>query len=417
MTSTFLRRGVAVGVLGAAAIAVGLTGCANSGAQESSDDFSLSYPVAENSPYAAMAEKYMKTHKGVTITLNAIPSDSYDNLLRTELQSGNASDVVMATAGSGTPVSLIPLADAGLVSALDGTTADLVGDANRPQFFVDDEMFGQPTDFGVTGTIFDSAAGVTYPTTTDEMLGVCPALNADGVSLYAMAGRVPINAGLTAISLAAGQVYSQDPEWDEKRASGETTFASTSGWQNTLQLILDMQAVGCFQPGAEGAGFEAITGGIGQGASLGAFLPGGVIAQLGPALPDAQLVVEAAPMPTGGAPFIFASSDYALAISAASDRKDAAQAYLNWLAEPEQAQEYAELAGSLPITGIADVDLGGTAYAAVADLLEAGSYTTLPVNVWPPAVFNVLGTDVQALLTGQKDVDQVLADLDAAWTS
>ena len=37
---------------------------------------------------------------------------------------------------------------------------------------------------------------------------------------------------------------------------------------------------------------------------------------------------------------------------------------------------------------------------------------------WPnPEIVDVLGKDVQGLLTGQKTVTQTLADLDAAWGS
>lgn len=412
-----LRRGATASFIAATLGVTGLAGCSSNESGTAVDEITLSYPVAENSPYEAMAQKYMETHDGVTVTLKPIPSDNYDTLLRTQLQGGNSSDVVMVTAGSGAAVSLITLATAGLLAPLNETSGDLIGSASKSQFFVDDKPYGQPTDFGVTGTIFNDSAGVAIPATVDELLVTCRELTGQGVSLFAVAGKVPINAGLMAVSLAATQVYADDPEWDAKRANDEVSFSDTPGWRATLDSILDMQAAGCFQPGAEGAGFEAITGGIGQGVSLGAFLPGGVIAQLGPAIPDAQLVVEAVPTPNGGSPFIFASSDYALAITASSDRKDAAQAYLDWLAEPEQAQAYAELAGSLPITGAVGIDLSGTAYAGVADLLDAGHFTTLPVNVWKPAVFDVLGSDVQGLLTGQKNVDAVLKDLDAAWNS
>lgn len=412
-----LRRGATASFMAATLSVVALSGCSSNEPGTAGDEISLSYPVAENSPYEAMAKKYMESHDGVTVTLKPIPSDNYDTLLRTQMQGGNASDVVMVTAGSGAAVSLITLAKAGLLAPLNETSGDLIDSASHSQFFVDDKPYGQPTDFGVTGTIFNDATGVAFPAGIDDLMDTCRELTTKGVSLFAVAGKVPINAGLMAVSLAATQVYADDPEWDVKRAQGEVTFADTPGWRAALDSILSMQAAGCFQPGAEGAGFEAITGGIGQGVSLGAFLPGGVIAQLGPAIPDAQLVVEPVPTPEAGTPFIFASSDYALAITASSDRKDAAQAYLDWLAEPEQAQAYAELAGSLPITGAGDLDLSGTAYAGVADLLDAGRYTTLPVNIWKPAVFDVLGSDVQGLLTGQKNVDAVLKDLDAAWNS
>ena len=192
------------------------------------------------------------------------------------------------------------------------------------------------------------------------------------------------------------------------------SFASTPGWRDTLQLILDMQAAGCFQAGAEGSGFDAIVGGIGQGTSLGAFIPGGAAKELAGA--GQELIVESFPAPDGAAPFIFASSDYALAISKASTHKAGAQAFLNWFAEPENAAAYAELAGSLPITGVDGVDLDGTVYEPVASLIEDGDYVTFPVTVWTnPNVFLTLGSGVQGLLTNQQTVDGLLEELDTVW--
>ena len=63
-----------------------------------------------------------------------------------------------------------------------------------------------------------------------------------------------------------------------------------------------------------------------------------------------------------------------------------------------------------------DMDLTGTIYEPVVDLLASGSYTSLPSNVWPnPSVYEALSVGVQGLLTGQKTIDQVLTDMDNAW--
>lgn len=416
ISATHVRRGGAA-FLAAAVTAGILAGCSTSGnGADAGNQFSLTFPHAENSPYAAMAEKYMEANPEVTITVDPIPSDSYDSLLRTQLQGGNAADVFMATPGSGAPIALIALAEAGLISPLDGTADSLVPEASRDLFFVDDEMYGLPTDISVTSTIFNSTAGPAYPGSMDELMALCSTQAAEGVAFFALAGTVPINAGIAALSIAASRVYAEQPEWDKLREAGEVTFADTAGWRASLEVILELQEAQCFQPGAEGAGFEAIVGGFGQGNALSAFIPGGVIPQLSAGLPDDRLVVEAFPAEAGGTPFVFASSDYAMAISASSKHKPAAQDYLNWLAEPEQAAEYALLAGSLPVSGIEGFELEGTSYEPVADLIAAGDYTTLPVNSWSnPSVFDTLGGGVQALLTGQKNVDDVLAELDAAW--
>lgn len=408
-----LESATAIGI----ATLFALSGCAPS-AQPASDslDFSFAYPASPNSPYALLAQNYMDQHPDIKITLNPVPAESYDSLLRTQLQGGNASDVIMATPGSGTIVSLVSLANADLLAPLDADAGRHISESSRPLFYIDNEVYGQPIDISVTGTIFNSAAGQAYPETTTDLAATCRSLARSDVSFFALAGAIPINTGIAAVSMAATSVYAKTPDWDKQRAEGKTTFAGTAGWRKTLQMFIDLKKDGCFQPGAQGSGFDAIPTGFGSGSALAAFIPGGAATELQAEIKDAKLVVQPFPHPDGGSPFIFASSDFALAISKSSTHQKGAQAFLNWFAEPEQATLYAELAGSLPVTGVEGLDLTGSPYAPVAGLLAEGKYTTMPVNVWgKPAVFDKLGSGVQGLLTGQKTVDGVLEELDKAW--
>ncbi len=400
------------------AAALALSGCAGGSTQQTKEslDFSFSYPATQGSPYAELARKYMDGHPDIKVTLSPVPSESYDSLLRTALQGGNASDVIMATPGSGTNVSLISLAKADLLAPLADNAGKLVPEPSKPLFYLDGKIYGQPTDISVTGTIFNSSAGQTYPETTADLATACRALATSNSSFFALAGSIPINTGIAAVSMAATNVYAKTPDWDRQRAEGKTTFAGTTGWRETLQLFIDLKKDGCFQPGVEGSGFDAIVGGLGKGSSLSAFVPGGAAKELQQGMKGAKLVVQAFPHPADGSPFIFASSDFSLAISKASTHQNGAQAFLDWFAQPEQASRYAELAGSLPVTGVKGLDLSNSPYAAVAPLLAEGKYTTMPVNTWTkPAVFNTLGTGVQGLLTGQKTVDGLLQELDKAW--
>src|SRR3712207_3475284 len=138
-----------------------------------------------------------------------------------------------------------------------------------------------------------------------------------------------------------------------------------------------MNEAGCFQPGAAGGGFDAITQGITQGTALSAFVPGGAATELANASADLELNVQ--PFPTdGGDPFVLASPNYALAISAESDdaTKQAAKDFLAWLAEPENAAEFVEVSGGVAITG-PDENLNPV-FEPMSDLLSEGSYVALP---------------------------------------
>ena len=220
------------------------------------------------------------------------------------------------------------------------------------------------------------------------------------------------------MAISATRVYADTPDWNQQRADGAVTFADSKGWQDTLQTVLDLNAAGCFQPGAAGGGFDAITAGITQGTSLAAFTPGGAARELMDSTPGLELQVQPFPPAQGGTEFLLASPNYALSIAAAGDagQKQAAQEFAAWLAKPENAAEFTTLSGGVPITFPETGGALDTQYEPVAELLEAGTYAPLPNLSWPnPGVYDALAKGVQGLIAGQGDVASVLQSVDAAW--
>lgn len=428
MTQHHLRRSrLAAALTVPIAGALILSGCSSSnndgGSADGSVAFSLTYATSNTlqNPYETLAKEYMKTHKGVTVTLNPQPNDKYGETLRTQLQAGNGSDVIQASPGSGQPQSVLQLAEAGFLEPLGDKATKLILPGSESLLQLDGKTYAQPLDFTVNSfvvnqTTADAAGLSSFPKTTDDFLAACKDVAKGGKSLIVLAGAAGPNAGLTAQAISATRVYAQDPDWNKKRADGDVTFADSKGWQETLQTIIDLKDAGCFQAGAEGAGFDAITNGLAQGTSIGSFIPGGSAVEIGRAAADQKWGIDAFPPADGGKPFVLASSNYSLAVNAKSKQKDAALAFVEWMGEPEQAAKYADLSGQLPVTGIEDYDFSSSIYAPVEDILKEGNYTALPNSTWPnAAVYDALQTGVQGLLTGQQTVEQVLKAMDAGW--
>jgi raffinose/stachyose/melibiose transport system substrate-binding protein len=261
-----------------------------------------------------------------------------------------------------------------------------------------------------------SDSGVEVPEDIDALIDSCSGLADDGKSFFAVAGSVPPNPGLMSMAVSASRVYADNPDWNEQRAAGDVTFADDEGWQETLQTVVDMNEGGCYQEGAAGGGFDAITQGITQGSSLSAFVPAGAATELMNATEGLELNIQPFPPASGGEPYLLASPNYALALSAESDdaTKQAAQDFLAWLAEPENAAEFVEVSGGVAITG-PDENLNPV-FEPVADLLESNSYVAVPNLEWPnPAVYDALATGAQGLIAGQGDVQTVLEAMDSAW--
>lgn len=369
--------------------------------------------------YAQILEQYSE-ETGVEVEVIPYPSDAYNTQVTTQLQAGNAADVMILAPGTGQPISVITLAEADFLEPLDETSAGLIPEGSEAEYQIDGATFAQPTALTPVGMVFnvtaaDEAGVSAYPETYEELLEACTTARDGGKTFTVLAGGIPFNTGLISMLISATRVYAETPDWNEQRAAGEVTFAD-SGWRDVLEDIVEMNDSGCFQDGAAGGTFDNITAGLGGGTSLTAAVPGSAAASISDAT-GAELNVQAFPPADGQEAFTVTGANYAWGINASSDAdvKESAQAFLDWVAQPENAQAYAELSGSVPITGI-DPETLLPQYEPIGDLLSSGAYAGLPNATWPnPAVYDALGTGVQGLLTGQKTVDQVLDEMDAAW--
>lgn len=59
----------------------------------------------------------------------------------------------------------------------------------------------------------------------EDLLKQCAVARDKGVTLTALAGTVPGNPGILAMSLASSTVYGSKPDWNADRLAGKTTFA------------------------------------------------------------------------------------------------------------------------------------------------------------------------------------------------
>lgn len=431
MTQLPRNRAVRLGLIALpVAGALMLAGCSgstsgnDSSSSGGSTSFSLTYATSNNieSPFEVLAKAYMEANPGTEITLNPQPNDTYGDTLRTQLQAGNASDVIESDAGSGQTRSVIPLAKANFLEPLPDSAKDMIPSGSEGLVTVDGKVYGQPLGVSFAGIVYNQtaaeAAGITSLAKDENgVIAQCKTASGAGKTLFVLAGATVPNAGITASIIAATRVYAETPDWNQQRLDGDVTFADSQGWKDTLETVKKLYDAGCFQAGAEGAGFDAITNGMSSGTTVGFFGPLGSASELQKAAPDQKFVAEAfPPASSSDKAYGVASPTYSLSVNAASQNKDAANKFLAWIAEPEQANLFADASGGLPVTGLDSLDLSGTIYADVADILSNGDFTPLANSNWPNAsVYDALATGVQGLLTGQSTVDTVLASMDTAW--
>jgi raffinose/stachyose/melibiose transport system substrate-binding protein len=308
---------LAAPVAGALILAGCSTGTDDGGSADDGADaagFSMMVAAANDADdfYAETAAKYTE-ETGVPIEVIPYPSDAYNTQVTTQLQAGNAADVMILAPGTGQPISVITLAEADFLEPLDETSTSLLPAGSEAEFQLDGETYAQPTALTPVGMVFNvtagEEAGVDYPETYDDLLAACSTARDAGKTFTVLAGGVPFNTGLFSMLVSATRVYADDPDWNEQRTAGDVTFAD-SGWRDVLEDVVEMNESGCFQDGAAGGTFDTITAGLGGGTSLTAAVPGSAAASISGAT-GSDLNVQAFPPADGQDAFTLTGANYA----------------------------------------------------------------------------------------------------------
>jgi raffinose/stachyose/melibiose transport system substrate-binding protein len=425
MTRSTWRRLGAFAVLplvGATLAACGSDGDSGSDSKTITFAYQIANPDAK-SVFATLAEEYEKTHEGVTVKTNPIALNTYGSTITTQLQAGNGPDVFFINAGGGQAGSVGTLGEAGKLLDLTGEVAEgSVPENAAASMSYDDKLVAVPVYLAPAGIIFSPMAaeqsGFTFDSssTMQDVIDQCKTVADAGQAVFGLAGSMAPNTGIFTAAIAASTVYGPEPDWNEKKAAGDTSFAESDGWRDAIQTMKDLNDAGCFQEGAAGAGFDALTNGMGQGQMLGFAAPGGAAKDIMDSTNGAvTLTVQAMPAPDGYETYLMAGTPDAIAGNAASKNKDLALDFINWMSQPEQTKAAADAAGDIPV-GTTDSSTLLPQYEGVAGLIDENKIAQYPYIDWPNGeVYNALGTGVTGVLTGQMSVDDVLESLDKAW--
>ena len=424
-TSTWRRLG-AVAVLSVLGTSLAACGSSSSAGGGGSKTITFAYQIANpnaKSVYAVLAEDYQKSHPGVTIKTNPIALNTYGSTLTTQLQAGNGPDVFFINAGNGQAGSVGTLGEAGKLMDLDGKlAAGAVPDNAKSLMSYKGKLVAMPVYLAPTGIIFSPRAAeksgftMTSSTTMDDVIAACGKVAKDGQAIFGLAGAMAPNTGIFTSAIAASTVYGPTPDWNAQKAAGKVSFATTEGWKVALETVKKLYDNKCFQPGAAGAGFDALTNGAGQGKILGFAAPGGAAKDIMDSTHGAvKLTVQAMPAPAGYSTYLMAGTPDAIAGNKASKNQKLAQDFISWMSQPAQIKKAAAAAGDIPVSATSTDGLLPQ-YAGVADLIAQKKTAQYPYLEWPNGeLYNTLGEGVTGLLSGRKSVDDVLKSLDKVW--
>jgi raffinose/stachyose/melibiose transport system substrate-binding protein len=365
----------------------------------------------------------MAAHPGVPIKANRVALNAYNSTLTTQVQANNGPDVFYINAGTGQAASIGQLAKANhLLELTDASLKSSIPAAELEGYDYNGKLYGIPSATAISGIVYNeplakqSGVTITPTSTLQDVIAQCGKAASSGKSIFGLAGSVPENPGIMTMEIATSTVYGSDPDWNSKRADGKAKFADTQGWKDALQAVKDLNNAGCFQKGAAGAGFDALTNGASQGKLFGFFAPSGATKDIMDAAHGAvKLTALPFPAPSGTKTYMAVTSDLGLAGNKNTKAPTLVRDFIKFSVSPAEAKKFADAQGSIPI-GKPDTSTLLPQYQPVADLLKSEQYRPYGTDGWPNGqVYAALGSGVTGLLTGQKSIDDVLKAMDSAW--
>ncbi len=409
-----------VAAIAAATVALALAGCApGSGGDDNVLRIAMGSPgEAQIRVWDAVADQFMEDHPDLKVEMNYQDDDLYQTIGLPNLLNGrNAPDIYFEWAGSRLEQRYQDGFAADLSDAVqNGPIAGLFDDDVFESVTIDGEVVMIPHSADVTNVLWYNKAlladaGVTPPTTWDELLDACDTLNAAGIIPIA-SGNKDLWAAGNWLAHLTSRVVGEDVY--EQTLSGEAQF-STPEWEKAFGYVKDLADHKCVNDSAnaidDNEGAQLFFQGKAAMHAIGSWLVSWAIDEA----PDLDFdYVNLPAMPEGAGDqgsVIGVVTGYV--VNAKSTKQDAAAEFLALLNSPENVKEFiaAELT---PMAKSAaegqDID---SRSARLNDLLTSAPAIVLPPDTgYDLEMANALYSALAEVLGGQKSPSEALAGID-----
>jgi raffinose/stachyose/melibiose transport system substrate-binding protein len=377
-----------------------------------------------NPEYEKMIETFTGMYPWITIESEFLGiGDEYANMLSTRLKGNDAPDVFHVGGGRATLYSVLPYMDEGLIMDLSGFSwaQNAVPEAYHDIWWSGSQLGAIPLSLAPVIVEYNEAMfnelGIPVPTTMDEFMAAGAQAVAAGQPFIVLSGAHVQHSAHFIISIAASTVYLKEPAWNEKRETGEVTFAGTPGWKEAIEIFMRMNEAGLFVPGSEGMdanmGHEALANGDG----MLRVCPAGNINIVERINDSTKLLGMAMPGATADQTGLTGMLTDGVAAFSGTKYPEEVSMFMDFVATGGGADIWAVGTGNIAVPDIASGTVKNPKLAGIEPLFKQGGRVfNHPQSAWTKtAAFQALGNSVQALMTGQTTVDEVIAGLDAAW--
>ncbi|MFE5096432.1 ABC transporter substrate-binding protein [Streptomyces sp. NPDC056638] len=420
--STVGRRGflrIGGGVAALAALPPALTACSDS--SDGSGKLRIVGVADQQKPVEELVALYRKSHPDDDFSTSFAPTDQVQTVVRTQLAGGNAPDVHVLYPGSGSAMSMVELAKAGLLADLGDQAWTKEVPANfHPAYRYKGKTYLYSAGSSAIGAIYNkkafAEAGVEPPKTWGELLDACAKLKAKGVIPIALGAQTAWVTQLITYALVPNAVYAKNPGFDAEMAAGRAHFRG-SGWADAMGRYQELQRRGFFNDNPNGTTYEQQTSMVASGKAAMAVQVSAVLANFRQATrtPDDLGMF---PFPGGDDAsnlWIPAGIVVGLGVSARSKKAAGAEAFIEFLGKQENVDRWAQSVAAIPFKRDASTEIDPVLNDFLP-IIDDNRAVPFMDQSWPnaevqPAHFAA----VQNLLAGKTDVGGALGQMDKAY--
>lgn len=377
---------------------------------------------AGNPEYDAMIAGFEEQYPWITIEAEYLGiGDTYANTLTTRLKGNDAPDIFHVGGGRAAVYSVLPYADAGYIYDLSGFEwADsVVPDAYHDTWWNGDQLCAVPLQLAPIVVEYNvdrfNELGLTVPTTMEEFIETGKKAVEQGQSFIVLSGAHAGHSAHLILSIAMSTVYSQCPDWDDKRNAGEVTFSETEGWHRAFELFMEMVEADLFVPGSEGMSTDDGTSALAFGDGLIRVIPAGNLHIIENLNPDINLSTFCMPGETEESTYISGMVTDGIAAYSGTEHPEEVALFMDYLVSGG-VNLYTDITGNISMADLTAGVIKNEKLEPIAYLFNEGRVCDHASSTWESAAaYNTFGKGVQALMTGLTTIDELLADMDAAW--
>lgn len=392
------------------------------------EDVTLTLSYASDPPAQELVDGFTALHPNVTIDMIETPFADYQTSLKLSLASNDSPDVVQYSPGP-----MRAIVPAGLVQPLDAyaeaygwpeqVSPSLLGmlTANESATqYGTGNLYAIPGAIQMVGVFYNTAlteeAGVTdEPTTLPEWEEDIRAVSETDVTPLAMpgygVGGFQLWSALSNV-LADVEVFNA---WVE--GAPETSLESDPGFAEAAAMVQEWSEAGYFPADASAAADEDEIAAFTAGERA-YYVSGNWDAQEFEEALGEDLGFFLVPGTTADQPAVAMGSAFPYSISSASEHKDVAAAFLDFMVSQDSAPSVME-AGLIPVTPDEQNPPAGVGAAIQEDYLQAvdGDGIAPFANWATSSMIDTLTSGVQGLISGSTAPEDYVAALQSDWES